>query len=452
VRLAPPEEFFKSIFTWSSDRLRQLQNARFAEVVLAAWETDFYRRLWGAEGIEPGDIRSLDDLRQLPTFDVGDFRAGIEESPPLGVHTVSSLTDSATAPYRVFTSGGTTGAPRVMSYSPPEWRDYVITLARCLYAHGVRAGDVVQIPMTFGMHVGAFAIYHALVDELRATPVTTSSGLVTPTRRQLDLAAQLGVNAIVGFPDYMLHLAEQLRTEGVDPRTAIPTLRSFTVAGDPTRVEAAWGRPAYDFFGASEYGMVGCQLPGEAGMRFWDDAAVVELLDPATGDSIDTADTLGALVVTSLFRKASPLIRFDTHDLTRRLVPDEQAETTLTYLDHHKGRSDGMIRIRGVNIWPEACAEVVRGQTGLNGQYFCVIESSGSPPRDTMTLMAEAAEVSLDLGSLATALESALRDAFDVRISVEILEPGALTELTGYGIDNKIRRFEDRRRPVSTSR
>jgi phenylacetate-CoA ligase len=303
--------------------------------------------------------------------------------------------------------------------------------------------------MTFGMHIGAFAIYDAVSQWLGCTAVTTSGGTVTPSTRQLEIADELGTTVFVGFSEYLVHLAGVMAERGFDPREALPSIRSFSVAGNPASVEKAWGRPAYDFFGASEYGMIGSQLPGETGLRIWDDVAFVEIIDPDTGEPIEEPDVLGSLVITSLIRTTSPVVRFDTHDLTCWLELPHRDGSADSHIDHHRGRSDGMMRIKGVNVWPEACAELVSTLPLLNGQYYCVL--SNEDGKDSFKLLAEAREAGVDRDAAATALSNAFKRTFEVSIDVEVVDAAALTPLTGYGIENKIRRFEDRRGPVGGS-
>lgn len=447
----PPPEFFSAVYTqWDRERIRRVQEARLRTAVERAWNVPFYQRLWRAAGVQPGDVRTLEDLRHLPVYTVEDYRASLEEYPPFGDYLARVPGGENSTSLRIFTSGGTTGRARPMVYAPYEWEVYVILLARDLYLHGLREGEVVQIPMTFGLHIGAFAVYHAAVDWLGCTPVTTSSGLVTPTQRQLELLREWGASLIIGFPDYMLHLAHEARKLGLDPRTDFPRLRILSVAGDPRPVRDTWGKESYDFFGANEYGMIGAQCKYSNGLHIWEDVAIVEVLDVDTGEPITEPGRVGNLVVTALYKETSPVIRFNTRDLTR-LMPEERCACGSWFrrIDHHLGRSDGMIRLRGVNVWPEACGEVVRRQPGFNGQYYCILERKGDPPRDNLLLQAEAESADADFARLKADLEEALRRQLEVRIEVEVVPPMALQPKTRYGIDPKIRRFEDRRSKVA---
>lgn len=441
----PPPGFFEDLFyQWSREDIERVQEERFLAQVRRAWDVPFYRRLWSQAGIGPSDIQGLADLQKLPIYSVEDYRASIERCPPFGDYQGVYFRDGERDPLRVFTSGGTTGKPRPMIYTSWDWEVYSIMLARVYYLHGVRPGDVVQVPMTYGLHVGGFVGDHTVWRWLGCVPVPTSSGLTTPTRRQVEILRDWGVTATCGFPDYFVHLAAVARQMGLDPARDFK-MRVFSLTGDTASVMAAWpGAQAYDFFGANEYGMVAAECHERGGLHFWEDAVIPEIVD------VDTTGPLGPgqkgnLVITALYKTGSPVIRFNTRDLTR-LMPEERCRCGSRFkrMDHHLGRSDTMVKLRGVNIWPEACGRVVRKDPRVTGEYFCYVHKEGSPPRDELTVMVEYRE-GADLEALKKSLEGSLKEDLEVRINVELVPPGSLTKTTGYGIDPKMKRFEDRR-------
>ena len=208
-----PDVFAHTVYTWSADQLRALQNRRFLQCMERGWENAFYRRLWQAKGIVPGDIGSIDDIGKLPTFNSDDIKKDQEENPPFGLIHGPGLGYLKTLPLKLQTSGGTTGTPRPTLYGPVEWELNGLTLARVLYLHGMRPGDVFQAPYTAGLQNTGWCSYKAAHDYLGALVLTTGSGAVTPSRRQLELAFQWGTSVWYARPEYMTQLAKVCRDE-----------------------------------------------------------------------------------------------------------------------------------------------------------------------------------------------------------------------------------------------
>lgn len=443
----PPPVFFDTMFyRWSRSDIKRLQEVRFLREVRRAWDIPFYRRKWTDAGITPADIRSLADLDKIPIYDVNDVRQSIERCPPFGDYQALSLEDARRVPVRIFTSGGTTGRARPMIYTERDWEIYCILMARIYYLHGVRPGDVAQLPMTFGLHVGSFAGEHTVRRWLGCVPVTTSSGNVTPSRRQIEIAREWGTTFMMATPDYFLHLALVAKEMGVDVRKDLK-VRLLSIGGDPRPVQEAWGCPCYDFFGANEYGMISAECLERQGLHIWEDAVIPQIVDVDSGDPVGPGEK-GNLVITALYKDGAPVIRYNTRDLTR-LFDEEPCSCGSWFrrMDHILGRSDTMVKLKGTNVWPEACGEVVRRDPRVTGEYYCIVERVGHPPRhrDEMTIIVEhKADVS-DHAGLKSDLEDLLRANLDVRINVELAEPMSLARLTGYGTEPKIKRFEDRR-------
>lgn len=443
----PPPAFFEGMFyRWDRADIQRVQEERFLKEVRRAWEIPFYRRRWTEAGISPDDIRGLADLRRIPLYDVDDVRAGVERRPPFGDYQAFSLQDARKVPLRIFTSGGTTGRARPMIYSQRDWEIYTILMARIFYLHGARPGDVAQLPMTFGLHVGSFAGEHAVRRWLGCVPITTSSGSVTPSRRQIEIAREWGTTFFMGPPDYFLHLAQVAREMGVDIQRDLK-VRLMSIGGDPRPVEDAWGCPCYDFFGANEYGMISAECQERQGLHIWEDAVIAETVDVDSGEPVGPGEK-GNLVITALYKDGAPVIRYNTKDLTRLFDAQPCAcGSWFRRMDHILGRSDTMVRLRGTNVWPEACGEVVRMDRRVTGEYYCIVERAGQPPhdRDEMTIIVEYKDNVSDQAALKKDLEEALRAHLDVSIKVELAQPSSLARLTGYGTEPKIKRFEDRR-------
>ena len=178
----PPDVFAETVFKWPADRIRELQNRRFLETVAAGWKNPFFARRWRAAGIEPGDIRSLDDIVKLPTYNSDDIKDDQRDAAPFGAIPGIAREAIGGFPLKLQSSGGTTGKPRVMLHGPREWEMAALTTARGLYLQGARPGDVMQIPATCATAMLGWGFYKACHDYLGMLPLTTGSGVVTPSQ------------------------------------------------------------------------------------------------------------------------------------------------------------------------------------------------------------------------------------------------------------------------------
>ena len=238
----PAPAFYSSVAQLSRDAIHDLQERRFLAVVASAWKIPFYSRLWRAAGLEPGDIRSLDDITRLPIFTIKDIRESIERKPPFGDYMGISPADAKRAPLVLVTSGGTTGLPRPMLYSLREREIMSIIRARSLHMHGVRPGDLVQVTMALGLSNGGTGTRETIMRYTSAIAISTGSGNSTPSRRQIEIAKSLGTNVMLGFPSYLRHLGRVARDElNIDPRELhIKLLSSHLGTEDRRPIEAMW--------------------------------------------------------------------------------------------------------------------------------------------------------------------------------------------------------------------
>lgn len=441
----PAPAFFTDVFLRSPGELRALQARRLRQAVERAWPVPFYRRRWQAAGVEPGEIATLDDLRKLPPYTVEDIRQSVERCPPFGDY-LGRDPRAGDVPWRIHSSGGTSGEPRPTFYSPWDREVGNILRARSYYFHGLRPGDLVMITNLYSTHNAAFSVHEALWHWLGCIPVSTSAGVVTRTRRALEIARNWEVSAIVGFPEYLLHMAQEAREMGLRIGCDLK-LRRIECFGKSDLVREAWGVPAYDTYGMHEVQAVSSECPRGGGHHVWEDAFIVEVVDPATGEPVDPGQE-GSIIVTALYKDAYPVIRYDTKDLTRRWAAGPCAcGSSMQKIDPILGRADFMVKLRGVNVWPEACGAIVASNGRLTGEYYCIVERGDN--RDEMTLRAEHKAGVTDLATLQTDLEEALRSRLGVRILVELVPPDSLAALTGLGVLPKPRRLEDRRKPSS---
>lgn len=441
VREYPPAPaFFQGVFKRSRREVLTLQENRLREAVNRASKVPFYRRLWQEKGIEPEEIETIDDLSKLPTYTVDDIRQSVESHPPFGDY-LGLDPRAGTVPLRIHSSGGTTGEPRPTFYTPWDREVGSILRARSYYFHGLRPGDVVMDTLLFSTHNGAFTVEEALWLWLGCIPVTTSAGVVTRTHRALEIAQKWGVNSIVGFPEYVVHMAQVARETGIELK-----LKVIDTYGQTDMVKDAWGCAVYDTYGMHEVQTIASECPHGGGLHVWEDAYVVEVVDPETGSSLDPGEE-GSIVVTALYKDAYPIIRYDTKDLTR-LWPRQQCAcgSWMQKIDPILGRADWMVKLRGVNVWPEACGAIVVTDGRLTGEYYCIVERVGN--RDQMILQAEYKPGTTDIDGVRRGLEETLRDRLAVGIEVQLVPPESLASVTGVGVRPKARRLEDRRKPA----
>ena len=281
---------------------------------MRAYRVPFFRRRWDAAGFDPRSIASLDDLHRIPFYTVDDIRKSIEEHPPYGDYQGVRPEDATHDPMRVFMSGGTTGKSRPTLYTAWDREVGAILMARALYMQGLRPGDVVLNSWAYSTHNGAFAFDEALYRWLNCVVLTTGTGTVTSSRRQIELAQQYGANAILTTGDYLLHLAEVAREMGVDPKrdlklTALPNI------GDRALLEQTFGADNYASYGFHEVQWVATECPERQGLHIFEDAFVVQVVDPETGEALPDGE-LGSLVVTEIYKTGSPQFRYDIMDLS----------------------------------------------------------------------------------------------------------------------------------------
>lgn len=448
-----PDLYEAGMFRWSRDRMRALQNERFLRIMEIGWRTPFYVRRWKEAGIEPGDVRSLDDIGKLPSFTSDDIKTDQQENPPYGSIHSEILSHFPGTPLKLQTSGGTTGKPRPTLYGPLEWELMALTAARAMYIQGARPGDVMQHPGTNALACYPWSTYKACHDYLGILPITTGSGLITPSRRQLEIAEDWGTTIWQCFPEYLTQLAKVYRDEfGKDVRD-LPTKFIASFLGpdvdDSLRkdVEALWGAPVYDNYGTHETGFAAFECQAKEGLHLHEDVHHFEVEDVETG--LPCADgQAGNLVVTSLYRQALPLIRFNMRDLARITHSDRCSCGGATRrMDKFLGRSDDMVKIRGVNIYPMACLAAVKSDERTTGEWFCIADRSvrDGVIRDEMLVQIETRSDAAALDGLKEALEKRLNADLGLKIDVELVPEGGLADATNVGREGKPRRLLDKR-------
>jgi len=448
-----PDVFEQTVYRWPRERIREVQNQRFLEVVNSGWQNEFYRSRWSSAGIEPGDIRSLDDIARLPTFSSADIKADQADHPPFGTIHGNVREYMKTRPIKAQTSGGTTGRPRPTLNGPVEWELNGLTAGRGLYVMGARPGDVMQIPATCSLANLGWCIYKGAHDYLGVMPLTTGSGVVTSSRRQLEIAFDWGTNLWVSFPEYLTQLAKVCRDELKRDVRELGTKFIASYLGPDIdnalrlQLEALWGCDVFDNYGTNEMGQGAFECRHKAGLHIMEDTVYFEIVDVDTNEPVPTGQT-GNLVVTILHRHLPPLIRFNVRDL-ERIVSEETCACGSNFrrMDKLLGRSDDMVKLRGVNMYPMACLPAVKSDPRTTGEWICVVDRTERDGviRDEMTVRVEVQRGVTALDGLADHIARRLNDDLGVKVAVELCEEGALAEVANLGREGKPRRLLDRR-------
>jgi phenylacetate-CoA ligase len=438
------DEYVEGVFRKSADELRNLQNDRFNKQVARAWEIPFYQRHWGNAGLAKGDVQGLDDLPKIPLFSVHDLRDSIERSPPWG--DLLGLDPSKPMPLALQTSGGTTGLPRAMVYSPRDREVMNIITGRRLYMQGVRPFDLVQVALAVGMTNGGLLAREGIWKYTGAIPLMTGSGAQTPTRRQVEIAHAWGTKFIAGFPAYLRHMATVAKEQmGID-------VREFGVKGllvhlgfeDRTSVENMWNAKTFDTYGMNETGSIAAECERRDGMHIFEDAFHVEILDSDTCQAKADGEK-GVIVVTDLFKYLAPMIRFNTNDISAI------SEGRCSCGSHHRriggiwGRADNMVKYKGTNVFPEGIGALVAERKDVNGEYVCIL-SRAANGEDELVVKVERANANVDATLIASELVSRFKEALGVKLGVEIVPSGSLDELTLVSKQTKACRLVDLRK------
>ena len=448
-----PDVFEKTVYRWPRERLREFQNMRFRRLVETGWQNEFYRRRWTAAGLEPGDIRSIEDIAKLPAYTSDDVKNDQLEHPPFGHFHGDWRTLLKTTPLKVQTSGGTTGKPRATLYSPVDWEMNGLTEGRALYVQGVRPGDVMQIPATCSLANLGWCVYKGCHDYLGVLPLTTGSGIVTSSRRQLELAFDWGTNIWCCFPEYLTQLAKVSRDElGRDIRE-LKTKSIHSFLGPDTdnslrrHLEELWGCPVYDLYGTNEMGATGFECQAQNGIHIMEDCMYLEITDVESGRAVADGET-GNMVVTILHRSLPPVIRYNVRDLARIISNDVcTCGGCFRRMDKFLGRSDDMVKLRGVNVYPMACLPAIKSDPRTTGEWICVVDrhDRAGVIRDEMTVRVEISRDAASLDGLKEHLEKRLQGDLGVKVAVELVQDGSLAEAANLGREGKARRLMDLR-------
>jgi phenylacetate-CoA ligase len=443
IRAYPPApEYFETGWLADPDVIERVQLERLQARALTASKVPFFARRWEAAGFDPRSITTLDDLWRAPSYTVDDIRRSIEAHPPWGDYQGVTPTDALTEPLRVFMSGGTTGKSRPTFYTQWDREVGAVLTARALYMQGIRPGDVVLNSWAYGTHNGAFAFDEALHRWLDCVVVTTGTGNVTSSERQVELAVEYEAAAILTTGDYLLRLADVARGMGYDPAVDFK-LHALPNIGDRALLESTFGVECFESYGFHEVQWVSVECPAHDGLHIFEDAFVVQIVDPETGEPLPEGE-LGSICITELYKTGSPQFRYNIMDLSF-LYPRGQCEcgSWLRKMAPFAGRGDNMVKLRGVNVWPEAVGELALSVDGVAPDWF--VRAVRRDGRDELVLSVVSERDASAFPALADAVETRLKERLGVRIGVEVVAPGALDEWTGVDVSPKLKRFRDER-------
>ncbi|MGI5129648.1 phenylacetate--CoA ligase PaaK [Pseudonocardia sp. CA-107938] len=416
----------------SVDELRALQLQRLQQTLRNAYaNVPHYTKAFDAAGVHPDDCRELADLAKFPTTTKADLR----DNYPFGLFAVPREQVR-----RIHASSGTTGRPTVVGYTENDISVWADLMARSLRAAGVRPGHIVHNAYGYGLFTGGLGAHYG-IERLGATAVPISGGM---TPRQVQLIRDFAPDAILCTPSYMLTIVDELAHQGIDPRST--SLQVGVFGAEPwteqmrLEIEDRMDMHAVDIYGLSEVMGPGVSqecVETKDGLHIWEDHFLPEVVDPETGEPVPDGEE-GELLFTSLTKEALPIIRYRTRDLTR-LLPGT-ARPGMRRMQKITGRSDDMIILRGVNVFPTQIEEVVLRVAGLSPHFQLVRTREGR--MDALGVRVEARpETPADRRAAAAAeLVQAVKETVGVTVGCEVVDPDTLERSVG-----KLQRVKDLR-------
>jgi len=430
----------------SRDELRAVQARRLRGVLAFAWKVPFYRRLWGAAGIEPEDVRGLDDLAKLPTYSKSDLMESLEAHPPLGdFHGLDAHPPERRPQMVIQTTSGTTGKPQPLLFGPKSREIQNALLARVYMLQGMRRDDVVHSVYGFGMVNGGHYIRETVIHWIGAQLLSAGTGAETRSAQQVALMRDFGATVLTGFGDFVRRLADIARENGIEPGRDI-RLRMITGHLGPegrAPMSEAWGGCAvYDWYGVGDTGIIAGEGADQSGMYIQEDAQLLELVHPDTGQPVAPGEP-GDMVCTCLFKDdVFPIVRFNTHDVTEEITGEAPLGIPFRRILGFRGRSDNMVKLRGINVFPTAIGAVLTAErSDFMGEFLCEVTREGT--REELTVRTETRANPTD--DLRRAYETLLRARLGVEVRVAFERPGALAPLTEVETRQKPIRLIDRR-------
>jgi phenylacetate-CoA ligase len=431
-RLTPEPTELDRYEVASRDEIRALQRERLAWTLRHAYDNvPHYRAKFDAAGVRPDSFNDLPDLAKFPFT----IKTDLRDNYPFGMFAVPE-TDIA----RIHASSGTTGKPTVVGYTKRDIDTWADVVARSIRAAGGRAGMKVHIAYGYGLFTGGLGAHYG-AERLGCTVIPISGGM---TERQVQLINDFKPEIIMVTPSYMLAILDEFRKQGLDPRKS--SLRIGIFGAEPwtnamrEEIEDAFDLHAVDIYGLSEVmgpGVANECVETKDGLHIWEDHFYPEVINPVTGEVLPDGEK-GELVFTSLTKEAMPVIRYRTRDLTR-LLPG--TARSMRRMEKVTGRSDDMMIVRGVNVFPTQIEEKLLTIPALSVHYQIILTREGR--MDEMEIQVEArpeANDSIVRKDDARRLEQIIKDTIGITAKVRVLDPGAIERSVG-----KAKRIIDRR-------
>ena len=424
------------IETASRDEITALQVQRLQATLQRAYDkVPHYRNAFTAAGVHPSDLKTLADLAKFPFTTKKDLR----DNYPFGLFAVPRNEVS-----RIHASSGTTGKPTVVGYTQNDINTWADLAARSIRAAGGRAGDMVHVAYGYGLFTGGLGAHYG-AERLGCTVVPMSGG---QTEKQVQLITDFKPDIIMVTPSYMQVIIEEFRRQGLDPASMSVKVGIF--GAEPwteamrREIETSAAIDAVDIYGLSEVmgpGVASECVETKDGPVIWEDHFYPEIIDPETGAVLPDGSE-GELVFTSLTKEALPIIRYRTRDLTRLLPPTARSFRRMGKI---VGRSDDMLIIRGVNVFPTQIEEIVLQHARLSGQYQLVVGREG--PLDTLKVrtelnIASASATPHDIGEIVRWLQHRIKTLVGVSTTIDVLPPDSIERT----ITGKARRVSDTRK------
>lgn len=408
--------------------IEALQTERLKKTVRQCMNSEFYRRRFAESHIDPDDIRSLSDLSRIPFTTKQDLR----DNYPFGMSAVP-----LSRVVRLHSSSGTTGTPTVILHTQRDLDEWANAVARCLYMVGLRPGDIFQNSSGYGMFTGGLGFQYG-AERLGMLTVPAAAG---NTKRQIKFITDFGTTALHAIPSYAGRLYEVMEEMGIDPRRDTH-LRTLIIGAEPhseeqrRRIEQMLGVKAYNSFGMSEMCGPGVafECTEQNGLHIWEDYYIVEIVDPMTLEPVPEGE-VGELVLTTINREAMPLLRYRTRDLTRILPGECPCGRHHLRLDRMKGRSDDMIILKGVNIFPIQIETVLMQFAELGNDYLITLTNEEA--NDLMTVEVELNAFSDDyrrLQVLTKEITRQLKDEILITPVVRLVSKGSLPKQEGKAV------------------
>ena len=411
------------------EQISALQLERLQATVRHCMNSPFYKKRFEEIGLKPEDIKSLDDIRKIPFTTKADLR----DTYPFGMASVP-LRECT----RLHSSSGTTGTPTVILHTKKDLEEWANQVARNLWMVGLRPNDVFQNSSGYGMFTGGLGFqYGAERMGMLTIPAAAGNSL-----RQIKFMTDFGTTALHAVPSYVTRLYEVMQSAGVDPRKDTK-LKVLAIGAEPhseeqrRRIEEMMGVKAYNSFGMSEMcgPGVGFECQEQNGLHFWEDYYIVEIVDPETLEPVADGE-IGELVLTSLRREAMPLLRYRTRDLTRVLGRTCPCGRNHVRIDRMRGRSDDMMVLRGVNIFPIQIEKILMTFPELANNYLITLTTDAD--NDNMTVEVELEELFTDdfrrLQELTNRIQRALKDEILLTPHVKLLPKGTLPVSEGKAV------------------